>query len=761
MRKKKFLTVFLILALVLGMVVPAFAANEDNGLREQQAKITKNKAKEIAETMLKTYFDTDVNEKKFETSIEFRQDYEHQESYVWEIRWNMHTMDKNMNIRVAVDGNTGKVVRVNKYEYTNGEKTPRIATITEQQAKQIAERFIQKVNPEEYKEAKLQEDGLNKYPYGSYRPVNYHFRYLRIINGLNFDRNYIAVEVDGEKGKITGYSYQWNKEIKNPSPDAVIKQEEAEKIFKEEVTMGLQYIPYHQNDYERRLGATKAKLIYMPQFNKGNMLDAKEGKMLDWAGRTEQDRKTKDLTAKQKQEIFEKAEPIKVSKQEISKERATEVMNTKIKEIFGKDYELEQVRYVENDNYWETSGQQAWSAQFRNTAQGASSDDGGSVVINALTEQLISIDSHYWPDRDDEVFEPKLTWEEAYDEAVKVIAQYFPQNIKAIDTEQTYVAYPRVINGKEVPQRFYYFNFPRIVNGIIYRDDNISVEIDVKTGKIRGIRKMWNHKVDFPSPKKVMDAKEAQKRLLDTYQPELVYTMINQSNDIKKPNMEVKLVYRLKATTPYYAFMNMDAFTGKFVTYNGEEIDEQQDQFQKKIQGHSHQKELSILASQGIIDTKSFEVDKEITRIEAIKMLVKGKGDQSYRMPNVEILKFSDVPQDTPDYKQLQLAVNYGILENKKMTFKPDEKITREEMAEMLVRLLQYDKLAKAKNIYALLFADRDKVSGDKIGYVAICKGLQIIEGTNGLFRPQDHATMGEMAVAVYKALENMKDSND
>jgi predicted P-loop ATPase/GTPase len=234
--------------------------------------------------------------------------------------------------------------------------------------------------------------------------------------------------------------------------------------------------------------------------------------------------------------------------------------------------------------------------------------------------------------------------------------------------------------------------------------------------------------------------------------------MINRSRDVKNPDMEVKLVYRLNARTPYYAFMNIDAYTGKFLTYEGEEIDEQQDQFQEKIKGHPAQKELSILASQGIIDAKSFEADREITRMEAIEMLVKAKGYRAYRISDVEILKFSDFSMDDVNYRYLQMAVKYGILENKKMTFKPDEKITREEMAEMLVKLLQYDKLAKAKDIYALPFADAAEVHQEKLGYVAICKGLQIIEGKDGYFRPKDPATMGEMAVAVYKALENIKD---
>jgi hypothetical protein len=103
------------------------------------------------------------------------------------------------------------------------------------------------------------------------------------------------------------------------------------------------------------------------------------------------------------------------------------------------------------------------------------------------------------------------------------------------------------------------------------------------------------------------------------------------------------------------------------------------------------------------------------------------------------------------------MAVMYGILDNTEEPFNREVNITREEMAQLVVKMLQYDKLAKSSDIFKLPFTDAQQVSKDRIGYVAIGVGLGIFEGDNGAFRPLDNATMVEVASTVYKALGSMK----
>jgi len=101
----------------------------------------------------------------------------------------------------------------------------------------------------------------------------------------------------------------------------------------------------------------------------------------------------------------------------------------------------------------------------------------------------------------------------------------------------------------------------------------------------------------------------------------------------------------------------------------------------------------------------------------------------------------------------IKLAVEYGFVENKEENFNKDAKITRQEMAKMIVKLIDKEEMAKMEGVYSLEFSDEPSIDNNYKGYVAVCKGLGIINGGNTNFRPKDNATMTEMAITIYKAL--------
>jgi hypothetical protein len=76
------------------------------------------------------------------------------------------------------------------------------------------------------------------------------------------------------------------------------------------------------------------------------------------------------------------------------------------------------------------------------------------------------------------------------------------------------------------------------------------------------------------------------------------------------------------AVIPY-----IDAVTGVFLDYNGRAVPEQDASgFEAAISGHWVERTAKLLAQQGIIDTVAFSPDEPITRMEAIKMMVKARG---------------------------------------------------------------------------------------------------------------------------------------
>lgn len=775
MKMKRFLSLSISTLLILGAVITVFAQGDSsvqveravrvidvqNNIEDKakDAKTSKEDAIEIAKKTLKSYFDYEIDEKKFKSRIEFREDYGMDREYVWSINWYMYSEEKSINIDVWIDDNTGKVMRISKRAYGSSDDEPTIAQITEEEAKVIADNFVKKVNPEEYREVKLEDDDYGKY--WRYNSTNYHFTYTRQINDIGFEGNFISVEVDGIKGEVTSYNKNWDDDIEFPALEGIIDKEKAEKVIKDSMDMRLSYIAYRDRyDYYEEKD-DEVKLVYTPRFEKGYMVDAKEGIIIDDSGKVLEEEKIKDISDEKKEEILKKAEIIEKAKElrkldkEISPSRANQVIKEYVNELYGEGYKIEELRLIENDNYLENNGKKLWSGSLIKGNESEGYDIGGNIMIDAVTEELISV---YRYDNFEESLEdnyiPAITWEEGYDKAIEAIEKYFPSKIKDIATEARYRKNIQYYNGKEMKEIDYYYNFERQINGIYYSEDRISVIVDTKEGKIREIRCHWNDDAKFPEIKGVITKEDAEEIVFKDYEPELVYAKINRSNDYKNPNWEIKLVYTLPLG---YFGGNIDAFTGKFLDYGGKEITEADNKFKEKVKGHEFEKELSILASQGIISLEEFELDKEMTRAEAIRMLVDAKGYKPYMVDKAEDLKFINLAQEDKNYKYLQMAVMYGILENKEERFRGEEKLTREELAQMMVNLLGYSDLAKINDIFKVPYSDASSISEEKVGYVAICKGLEIMKDEDGKFKPKYNATMVDMAVAIYNALGNLR----
>jgi hypothetical protein len=778
MKSKRLLSMVIATVVTLGTTSTAFAspmeekiklmqaAGEIKGVvvsspeQEKKAKITKDEAREIGKAKLMEYLDYQLDETKFQSRIELRPSYYNtKEDYVWDMNWNSNDAFKSTNVNVSVNANTGKVVSMGRYEYSKFEQQPSIPAITQDRAKEVAEAFMKKVNPEKLADVKLMDDSMNKYGYGDYHPVNYSFNYQRQVNGVTLEGDFVRVEIDGVKGNVLSYESRWSENLQLPTPNGIIEKAKAEEIFRKQTEMKLMYINY-RSKYDYEFQSNAVKLVYNMGESGYGSIDAKTGAVIDYSNLENQIVEIKDLTPEQRAEWLKKAREAKPEAAEIDSIRAQEVILEKLKAVYGQEYKLDYLTYEENKDNYETSGRKAWRANFYREVDGKRTDEGGSVTIDALTEGLIAIYRYDGGYKYDEEFTPKLTWAEAYNVAVETAAKYFPDKIKNIKTEMRHVVYKQYIDGKEMSEREYYFNFPRLANGIVYGNDNINISIDAKTGSLRQISGRWTDKMDFPSPSVAMKADEAEDIIFEKFKPELVYAVTPNNKPESKLPPEYKLIYRLKSINTPYMSGNIDAVTGKLVNYDGQEIVEKSGEFEKKIKGHKAEKELNILAFQGILDTNTFELDKEVTKLDFVKMLVDAKGYRPYLLREAASLKYSNVAADSTNYRYLQMAVYYGVLENKEGEFDFEQKVTRQEMATALIKLLGYENLAKAKDVFILRIYDRHEISDDNLGYMAIAKAIGILEVENDKIRPTADVTMVEMALGIYKVLGNLRNGS-
>jgi hypothetical protein len=166
------------------------------------------------------------------------------------------------------------------------------------------------------------------------------------------------------------------------------------------------------------------------------------------------------------------------------------------------------------------------------------------------------------------------------------------------------------------------------------------------------------------------------------------------------------------------------------------------------IKGHWAEKTIAELVASGAIagyPDGTFKPDNTISRAEFATILVK-----AFNLESRSGKVFNDTAghwaQDT-----VSTAAAHGIVSGySDTTFGPNDPITREQMAVMIVKAA---KLAEAQE--GKTFADGDKVSAWAKNAVATASEKNIISGyPDNTFRPQNNATRAEAATVIIKSLK-------
>ncbi|WP_379157209.1 Ig-like domain-containing protein [Paenibacillus sp. sgz5001063] len=169
---------------------------------------------------------------------------------------------------------------------------------------------------------------------------------------------------------------------------------------------------------------------------------------------------------------------------------------------------------------------------------------------------------------------------------------------------------------------------------------------------------------------------------------------------------------------------------------------------------------VAELAAKNIIDSSygiAFKPDQKITRSEFAVMLSRGLGLQTVRG---SVQQFRDVQPFNQTSDFIDAAVTAGIIMgNTDGTFRPADYITREQMAIMMVRAMDYTKHPITLNGTAssslLKFKDSSKIHSQNTAFVAKAIQAGIILGmTPTEFQPQGNATRAQAAVMLERMLK-------
>ncbi|HCF48906.1 MAG TPA: hypothetical protein DER60_01405 [Syntrophomonas sp.] len=179
------------------------------------------------------------------------------------------------------------------------------------------------------------------------------------------------------------------------------------------------------------------------------------------------------------------------------------------------------------------------------------------------------------------------------------------------------------------------------------------------------------------------------------------------------------------------------------------------------INGHWAQKIIEFMAANGYVSGMGngmFLPDAQITRAEFVTIVTRLAG---LKAQSEAQLSFTDVSADAWYREAVDIAVSNGIvlgIDDK--TFAPNDPVSREQMAAIMVRLLEKQGKTLAINEdeagQALSgITDRDSISSWARLAVAAIVQEKIMEGRDGgCFAPRDYATRAEATTVLYKVLQ-------
>lgn len=681
----------------------------------------------------------------------------------WNIYFTKRIQDRYIgNFNVTIGADTGRLINWNKYENDPEKRALFPPKVDLQKAKEIALQYLQSVNPEEIKQTRYNDTFEQSFQTPLTGEVAYVIRYDRTVNGIPFQNNGLTVNVNGN-GDITGYQYNWDDTIKFEDASGAISREQADEIVQKETTADLAYVlPYQQNENNKPIPSYQLDI---------KPIDAKTGKT--WRLGGDQPEKS-DKTPLAESPLADKPNPEKP----LSKEQAIEAVTS----ILGlpEGLQVEDANYGEYQTSFQTTPSGIWNIRWRYTGK---EDPKRNLLlfagVDAFTGQVRNFNKQderfYAAGSSGETL--KVSFDEAKAKAVEIVKKAAP-----FYANQLYLK--NSINpSKDGFYPSYQFQYTRAVDGVD-TPEGIGVNIDPNTGEVISFFSSISNTA-YPEHKPdVIDQEKARETLLSQYKLELSY-VLQPKNPGQGPiglpynipyekyssiiaaggippqspavETEGKLVY-----LPVFKYQGnsydlfLDAVTGQWRQRStGQEAQLGKPQA-TDISGNPAEQALRLLVEYRALDLKDGKVnpDQVITRGEVIKALIIAVNGWRYPIhyDNLRQATFSDVAKGSTYYAYVESAADQNLIDRNQKTFRPEDPLTREDLAELLVRALGYNQLAGQTDLFRLNAADADQIS--RKGQTAIVIGLGILPAVEGKFLPGEKVTRADAAQAFYRYLE-------
>ncbi|KNY27548.1 S-layer homology domain-containing protein [Pseudobacteroides cellulosolvens] len=173
----------------------------------------------------------------------------------------------------------------------------------------------------------------------------------------------------------------------------------------------------------------------------------------------------------------------------------------------------------------------------------------------------------------------------------------------------------------------------------------------------------------------------------------------------------------------------------------------------KDIANHWSKSYVERLANSKILSgypDGTIKPNLEINRIEAVVLALKAAGIKPVHKDGVDFADKASIPSWSLDY--IEAAVqNKIITSDKTIQFKPLGKISRQELAVILVKAFELE----SKSVEAAKFKDMANVSDNAKNCISIASGLKIITGyPDTTFKPNNNVLRAEAFTMISRALD-------
>ncbi len=703
---KKLILKITALTLVAAMLLPASVLSaETDGL---ESAILTAKAKIFVPDYL-TEFDSDIH--KSDNKIEYY------------LRWYNNDRDGELSVTI---NDRGDIIRYSSNTYGENTNSPKFAAFTNQELAEKSLDWLKSVNPEWAKDYSMDFASFSEKS-NVYGGIEY-LSFYRYVNGIRFLNDSISFNVNNITGEIVYMNSNHTYADTIPSADNILSVDEAAQIYYEQSPLNLMYTSFEEHS---------AVLVYnlsSPQLK----INAKDGSVIKTSrtynginGAVMEESAATDSASGGANKFTESELKNLAEIDNLLSEKELVALAKALSDTGLDSASFESCSYTRQRNYIYTDEESVEDASLYIASltfifnKGEDDEYRGYVTFDAQTGELISYSAYnyhiYY--RDNTKKEPKVSEKTALEVAKKFIGENNPNNAsKAMD------ATPSYINTDSM----YILNFSRQENDIPYPSNYIYVATDSDTGLITSYNTCWEDDIAFESPDGILDIESAKEKFKENvgFKPFYVYSY----KDDNDTDPDIILAYG--SATPQESMI---------FAKNGEKPITHTDNdtiiYPTDTEGHYAKDRIMALLAAGIIaidaENTQFRPDDAITYRELAAMTAR-LTRRYYIWDLSSITAF---------------VKNNNIISDSKI-FEPDKTAQRADGPSYIVSALGYREVAELSNIYRVGFADAEQIPSDKLGFVAIAKGMGLINGDeNGCFNPNAPLTRADAAIMIYNYL--------